>query len=96
MRKKGVDQTPYMTNKKVRKAIDKVLEKNATNWANLGTGTKLDLKTKRATEEAWVEMSKIIYNLDSEYWVSIMKNTPGSLVEKVLQMKTEESSKRSL
>lgn len=86
MRKKGIDQTPYQTNKKVRKAIDKVLEKNAINWANLGTGTMLDLKTKEATEEAWVEMSKIIYNLDSEYWVSIMKNTPGSLVDKVLKI----------
>ena len=88
MRKKGIDQTPYQTNKKVRKAIDKVLEKNAINWANLGTGTMLDLKTKEATEEAWVEMSKIIYNLDSEYWVSIMKNTPGSLVEKVLKIES--------
>ena len=86
MRKKGVDQSPYQTNKKIRKAIDKVLEKNAINWANLGTGTALDLKTKEATEEAWVEMSKIIYNLDGEYWVSIMKNTPGSLVEKVLKI----------
>jgi hypothetical protein len=86
MRKKGIDQTPYQTNKKVRKAIDRVLEKNAINWANLGTGTVLDLKTKEATEEAWVEMSKIIYNLDSEYWVSIMKNTPGSLVDKVLKI----------
>ena len=86
MRKKGVDQTPYQTNKKIRKAIDKVLEKNATNWANLRTGTNLDLKTKKATEEAWIEMSKIIYELDSEYWVSIMKNTPGSLVEKVLKI----------
>jgi hypothetical protein len=88
MRKKGIDQTPYQTNKKIRKAIDKVLEKNAINWANLGTGTMLDLKTKEATEEAWVEMSKIIYNLDSEYWVSIMKNTPGSLVEKVLKIES--------
>ena len=86
MRKKGIDQTPYQTNKKIRKAIDRVLEKNAINWANLGTGTMLDLKTKEATEEAWVEMSKIIYNLDSEYWVSIMKNTPGSLVDKVLKI----------
>jgi len=96
MKKKGVNLSPYMTNKKVRKAIDKVLEKNATNWANLGTGTKLDLKTKEATEEGWVEMSKIIYNLDPEFWVSIMKNTPGSLVEKVSQMKMEESNKKSL
>lgn len=88
MRKKGIDQTPYQTNKKIRKAIDRVLEKNAINWANLGTGTMLDLKTKEATEEAWVEMSKIIYNLDSEYWVSIMKNTPGSLVEKVLKIES--------
>ena len=88
MRKKGLDQTPYQTNKKIRKAIDRVLEKNAINWANLGTGTMLDLKTKEATEEAWVEMSKIIYNLDSEYWVSIMKNTPGSLVEKVLKIES--------
>lgn len=88
MRKKGIDQTPYQTNKKIRKAIDRVLEKNAINWANLGTGTKIDLKTKEATEEAWVEMSKIIYNLDSEYWVSIMKNTPGSLVEKVLKIES--------
>jgi len=88
MRKKGIDQTLYHTNKKIRKAIDRVLEKNAINWANLGTGTKLDLKTKEATEEAWVEMSKIIYNLDSEYWVSIMKNTPGSLVEKVLKIES--------
>lgn len=86
MRKAGVNQTPYQTNKKIRKAIDKVLERNATNWANLGTGTPLDLKTKEATEEAWVNMSKIIYELDSEFWVSIMKQTPGNLVDKVLKL----------
>lgn len=86
MRKAGVNQTPYQTNKKIRKAIDKVLERNANNWANLGTGTSLDLKTKEATEEAWVNMSKIIYELDPEFWVSIMKQTPGSLVDKVLKL----------
>lgn len=86
MKKPGHNLTPYHTNKKVRAAIDKVLERNANNWANLGTGTPLDLKTKEATEEAWVNMSKIIYELDPEYWVGIMKQTPGSLVEKVLKL----------
>jgi hypothetical protein len=86
MKKAGHTLTPYHTNKKTRKAIDKVLERNAINWANLGTGTPLDLKTKEATEKAWVEMSKIIYELDPEFWVSIMKQTPGSLVDKVLEV----------
>ena len=73
-------QSKYYTNKSIKERIDKILERNATNCANLGTGTPLDLKTREAVEEAWCKMAETIYKLDSDFYVSVMKNTDGNFL----------------
>lgn len=73
-------RSKYYTNKKIRERIDKILERNATNCANLGTGTSLDLKTREAVEKAWCKMAETILKLDSDFYVSVMKNTDGNFL----------------
>ena len=73
-------QSKYYTNKRVKERIDKILERNATNCANLGTGTPLDLKTREAVEEAWCKMAEKIYDLDPDFYISVMKNTDGNFL----------------
>jgi hypothetical protein len=73
-------RSKYYTNKKIRERIDKILERNATNCANLGTGTPLDLKTREAVEKAWCKMAETILKLDSDFYISVMKNTDGNFL----------------
>jgi len=73
-------RSKYYTNKKIRERIDKILERNATNCANLGTGTSLDLKTREAVEKAWCKMAETILKLDSDFYISVMKNTDGNFL----------------
>jgi|TARA_Y100000052_G_C2884853_1_gene47586 hypothetical protein len=77
------ERSKYYTNKAVRKKIDKILELNATYCANLGTGTPLDLGSKEAVEKKWVEMAQGIFDLDPEYYVTVMKNTDGNILKHV-------------
>tara|TARA_Y100001973_G_scaffold100926_1_gene162964 strand:- start:600 stop:830 length:231 start_codon:yes stop_codon:yes gene_type:complete len=61
-------KSPYFTNKKVRKKIDKILEQNASIWANLGTDTPKDLKTRKEGEKQWRALSKEIKTLDEAFY----------------------------
>ena len=75
-------RSKYYTNKSIKARIDKILELNATYCANLGTKTPLDLATKEAVEKKWVEMAQKIFELDSEFYISVMKNTDGNFIRK--------------
>ena len=77
------EQSKYYTNKSVRKKIDKILKLNATYCANLGTKTPMDLGSKEAVEIKWVEMAQQIFDLDPEYYVTVMKNTDGNILKQV-------------
>ncbi len=80
--KKGMRiRSKYYTNKSVKKKIDGILEMNATYCANLGTNTPLDLKTKEAVEQKWMEMAQKIFELDPEFYISVMKNTDGNFIK---------------
>jgi len=75
------ERSKYYTNKKVKKKIDAILEMNATYCANLGTKTPLDLGTKEALEKKWIEMAQKIFELDPEFYISVMKNTDGNFIK---------------
>ena len=77
------ERSKYYTNKKVRKQIDKILKLNATYCANLGTKTPMDLGSKEAVEAKWIEMAQKIFDLDPEYYVTVMKNTDGNILKQV-------------
>lgn len=55
----------YDTNPITRKAIDKLLQKNASNQANLGTDST-DLERFEAKVK-WAEMLRKIRSLDAEF-----------------------------
>jgi hypothetical protein len=55
----------YNTNPITRKAIDKLLEKNASNQANLGTEST-DLE-RFETKVQWAELLRKIRTLDAEF-----------------------------
>ena len=77
------ERSKYYTNKKVRKQIDKILKLNATYCANLGTKTPMDLGSKEAVEAKWIEMAQKIFDLDPEYYVTVMQNTDGNILKQV-------------
>ena len=77
------ERSKYYTNKKVRKQIDKILKLNATYCANLGTKTPMDLGSKEAVEAKWIEMAQKIFDLDPEYYITVMKNTDGNILKQV-------------
>lgn len=58
----------YNTDKRTRKKIDKLLEQNARNVANLGTKSKYDLKTKSEFNKAWTEIQREIRELDVDFY----------------------------
>ena len=58
----------YNTDKRTRKKIDKLLEQNARNVANLGTKSKYDLKTKSEFNKAWSEIQREIRELDEDFY----------------------------
>ena len=55
--KENMHLPKYKTNKSVREKIDKLLFENARIWANLGTGTEHDLKTRQIKE-----LDEVLYN----------------------------------
>ena len=55
----------YDTNPITREAIDKLLEKNASNQANLGTEST-DLE-RFETKVQWAELHREIRTLDAEF-----------------------------
>ncbi len=61
----------YNTDKRTRKKIDKLLERNARNVANFGTRSKYDLKTKAEYKKAWLEIQREIRELDPLFYKTI-------------------------
>lgn len=58
----------YNTDKRTRTKIDKLLEQNARNVANLGTKSKYDLKTKSEFNKAWTNIQREIRELDADFY----------------------------
>jgi hypothetical protein len=52
----------------MNKKIDKLLEQNARNVANFGTGSKYDLKTKSAFNKAWSNIKRQIKEIDKKFY----------------------------
>ena len=69
MKKDG--SSPYYTNKKVRGKIDKILEKNTSIWANLGTGSFNDPKTRKEGDKRWKVLAKEIKALDEAFYKAV-------------------------
>ena len=57
----------YNDNNAIRETIDKLLEKNASNVANSGTGGKLDIGDEEAVKEAWSRIQDKIKELDPAF-----------------------------
>ncbi len=51
--------------------VNALLEENASIWANLGTGSKYDLKTMEAAEEKWQKILAEIKSIDKELGESL-------------------------
>jgi len=60
--------SPYYTNKAVKAKIDKLLNENSIIWSNMGTGTSLDLKTRKEGENKWGQLALKIKELDETYF----------------------------
>ncbi len=58
----------YRDNKSIRTRIDKLLEKNASNVANSGTGSKLDIGDDSKVKEAWGEIQAKIKEIDPVFY----------------------------
>ena len=58
----------YRDNKSIRVKIDKLLEKNASNVANSGTGSKLDIGDDSKVKEAWKEIQTKIKEIDPVFY----------------------------
>lgn len=58
----------YRDNKSIRARIDKLLEKNASNVANSGTGSKLDIGDDSKVKEAWGEIQAKIKEIDPVFY----------------------------
>tara|TARA_R110000782_G_scaffold69335_1_gene139530 strand:- start:1389 stop:1703 length:315 start_codon:yes stop_codon:yes gene_type:complete len=52
--------------------VNKLLAENAGIWANLGTDSKKDLKTKEAADARWQEILNEIKVLDLELWQTLI------------------------
>jgi|TARA_R110002033_G_scaffold170115_1_gene212164 hypothetical protein len=61
----------YRTSKKVKKAIDRLLEENCFNVANSDTGSSKDIGGDDEVEKAWVELQFKIKDLDPLFYNSI-------------------------
>ena len=53
--------------------ISELLEQNARNIANFGTGGKYDLKTKARFDNAWHEIEEEIKEIDPKFYEVIKK-----------------------
>jgi len=58
----------YNDNKSIRARIDKLLEKNTSNVANSGTGSKLDVGDDSKVKEAWQEIQAKIKEIDPVFY----------------------------
>jgi hypothetical protein len=61
----------YLTNKRIRGSIDKMLKQNACNVANSGTGSRLDIGGDSEVQSAWLELQSKIEQLDPIFYNSI-------------------------
>tara|TARA_R100001377_G_scaffold76969_1_gene54058 strand:- start:612 stop:923 length:312 start_codon:yes stop_codon:yes gene_type:complete len=52
--------------------VNELLTENAGIWANLGTSSKKDLKTKEAADARWQEILNEIKTLDLELWRTLI------------------------
>ena len=66
--KENMHKDRYNTNKSIRAKIDKLLEENAKIWCNLGTGTPLDVGTRKKGEGKWRKIAKQIKQLDEQFF----------------------------
>ena len=57
---------------KYSEKINELLAENASIWANLGTGSKMDLGTDEAAEARWQEILEEIKSIDRELWSSLI------------------------
>ena len=46
--------------------VNELLAENASIWANLGTGSKMDLGTDEAADNRWQEILEEITSIDKE------------------------------
>jgi len=51
---------------KYSEKVNELLAENASIWANLGTGSKMDLGTDEAATSRWQEILKEIKSIDAE------------------------------
>ena len=58
----------YYDNKAIRDKVDRLLEKNASNVANSGTGSKLDVGDESKVKEAWENIQARIKELDPVFY----------------------------
>lgn len=58
----------YNDNKSIRARIDKLLEKNASNVANSGTGSKLDIGGEDEVKLAWQDIQAKIKEIDPVFY----------------------------
>ena len=57
----------YKTNKSIKKKIDKLLEQNARNISNCGTGSMFDIGDEKCKSE-WTRMEAEIKQMDSLFF----------------------------
>ncbi len=58
----------YNDNKAIRSKIDKLLQQNASNVANSGTGSKLDIGDDSKVKEAWERIQARIKEIDAVFY----------------------------
>ena len=58
----------YNDNKSIRAKIDKLLEQNAKNVANSGTGSTLDIGDDGKVKEAWERIQAKIKEIDPVFY----------------------------
>ncbi len=52
--------------------VNELLAENAGIWANLGTSSRKDLKTKEAANARWQEILDEIKGLDLDLWKTLI------------------------
>lgn len=58
----------YYDNKAIRLKIDKLLEQNASNVANSGTGSRLDIGDESKVKEEWGKIQQRIKDIDPLFY----------------------------
>ena len=73
MSNREVGNFKYKTNKEVRRKIDKILHNTVIMFANLGTGTPLDVGSKTEAKRLEVEMLDKIKDIDEDFYHDRLK-----------------------